>query len=151
MDLDDLARWARSKGLPGPRILAHHLACLKGFERVWNYRSRARAGGAANVQPAEASGVWGLVLEVDLETRRLIDRKEGHPGRYSRGYDPLPVVLSQDGKAVQAWVYQVTEAHICDEIIPPTRAYLDLIIQSAIRHNFPSEALEALQATACRG
>jgi len=151
MDLDDLARWALSKGLPRPRILAHHLACLRGFERVWNYRSRARAGGAANVQPAEGSGVWGLVLEVDLETRKLIDRKEGHPGRYSRGDDPLPVELSQEGRAVQAWVYQVTEAHICDEIIPPTRAYLDLIIRSALRYKFPSEAVEALQATACRG
>jgi len=151
MDLNDLARWALSKGLPGPRVLAHHLACLRGFERVWNYRSRARGGGAANVQPAESSGVWGLVLEVDLETRKLIDRKEGHPGRYSRGDEPLPVELCQESRGVQAWVYQVTEPHICHETIPPTRAYLDLIIQSAIRYNFPSEALEALKATPCRG
>jgi gamma-glutamylcyclotransferase (GGCT)/AIG2-like uncharacterized protein YtfP len=151
MDLDDLARWALSKGLPEPRIFAHHLAYLRGFERVWNYRSRARGGGAANVQPAEGSGVWGLVLEVDLETRNLIDRKEGHPERYSRADGPLPVELSQEGRTVQAWVYQVTRAYICDEIIPPTRAYLDLIIQSAIRYNFPPEAAEALQATACRG
>jgi gamma-glutamylcyclotransferase (GGCT)/AIG2-like uncharacterized protein YtfP len=122
MDLDDLARWALSKGLAEPRIFAHHLAHLGGFERVWNYRSRARGGGAANVQPAEGSGVWGLVLEVDLPTRNLIDRKEGHPGLYSRGDDPLPVELSQEGKTVQAWVYQVTPPYICDEIIPPTRA-----------------------------
>jgi len=151
MDLDDLARWARSKGLPLPRVLAHHVACLHGFERVWNYRSAARAGGAANVRPAEESDVWGLVLEVDLETLELIDRKEGHPGRYSRGDEPLPVALCQEDRTVQAWVYQVTEAYIRPETIPPARAYLDLIIQSAIRHAFPSEALEALKATPCRG
>ena len=95
--------------------------------------------------------MWGLVLEVDRETRELIDRKEGHPGLYSRGDVPIPVELSQEGRSVQAWVYQVTEAYICDEIIPPTRAYLDLIIGSAIRYNFPAEAVEALKATASRG
>jgi len=151
MDLDDLARWARSKGLPLPRVLAHHLACLHDFERVWNYRSEARAGGAANVRPKEANDVWGLVLEVDRETLWLIDRKEGHPGRYSRGNEPLPVEIFPEGRTVQAWVYQVTKAYIRHDTIPPARAYLDLIIQSAIRHNFPSEALEALQATPCRG
>jgi len=151
MDLDDLARWARSKGLPNPRVFDHHLACLRGFERVWNYRSRARAGGAANVQPAEECCVWGLVLDVDLETRTLIDRKEGHPGCYSRGNEPLPVELPEDGRTVDAWVYQVTPAYIHDEFIPPTRAYLDLIIESAIRHNLPPGAVEALQATVCQG
>ena len=150
MDLDDLARWARSKGLSEPRIFAHHLAFLEGYERVWNYRSLARGGGAANVQPAQGGGVWGLALEVDLQTLELIDRKEGHPGRYSRGDDPLPVELWQDGRRVQAWVYQVTLPYICDEIIPPTRAYLDLIIQAAIRYKFPSQAIAALQATPCR-
>ena len=151
MDLDDLARWAQSKGLPTPRVFDHYVACLRGFERVWNYHSRARAGGAANVQPAEGCCVWGLVLEVDLETRHLIDRKEGHPDRYSRGEAPLVVELPQDGRTVRAWVYQVTPPHIRDELIPPTQAYLDLIIQSAIRHNFPPGAVEALQATPIRG
>jgi hypothetical protein len=151
MDLDDLARWALSKGLPEPQIFAHHLGYLEGFERIWNYRSRARSGGAANVQPAQGSGVWGLVLEVDLRTLSLIDRKEGHPGLYSRGNEPLPVALTQEGRTVQAWVYQVTLPYVCDEIIPPTRAYLDLIIHSAIRYNFPPQVVAALQATACRG
>jgi len=149
MDLGDLARWAEEKGYPAPGVLARHLAYLRGYERVWNYRSRARGGGAANVQSAEQGGVWGLALEVDEPTLRLIDRKEGHPGRYSRGDEPLLVELVHEGRAVQGWVYQVTDDFLCDEIIPPTRAYLELIVRSAHHHGFPSDALEALKATPC--
>jgi hypothetical protein len=147
MDMDDLARWAREKDYPEPRVLAHHLALLRGYVRVWNYRSKARKGGAANVQLAEEGAVYGLALEVDDATLELIDRKEGHPGRYSRGDSTVEVSLVHQERVVSAWVYQVTEAFLCSETIAPRREYLDLIIKSARRFGFPEKAIEDLERT----
>lgn len=147
MDLDDLARWAGEKGFSSPRVLGHQLALLEGYERVWNYRSKARQGGAANVQPAKGARVYGLALEVDEATLALMDAKEGHPTRYSRGSAPVPVLLVDERRLVSAWLYQVTEAHLCADVIWPQRHYLDLIVSAARRYGFPAAALRALEET----
>ena len=151
MDLKDLARWARVKGYDPPHVQTAQLARLNDFELVWNYRSKARKGGAANVRPAKGGVVWGVVLEVDVSTLEIIDTKEGHPGRYSRGEEPLDVEVVRDGRMVQAWVYQVTEAFLCDERVPPQKDYLEIILKAAREHGFPDEAIRSLEATPCSG
>jgi len=147
MDFPDLTRWAIQMGRGTPNILEFDRAVLRDFERVWNYRSAARGGGAANVQPCPGAEVWGLALQVDGPTLALMDAKEGHPGRYSRGTAPLALYLPDRGTECAAWVYQVTPEFLIESGCPPTRAYLGLILQAAKKYDLPAEEIRRLEAT----
>ena len=120
---------------------------LRDFERVWNYRSAARGGGAANVHPCLGAEVWGLALQVDGPTLALMDAKEGHPGRYSRGTAPLALYLPDREVDVGAWVYQVTPEFLVGQGCPPTREYLSLIIKAARKYDLPAEEIRRLEDT----
>ena len=146
MHLGDLNRWFREHGYTAPTI--HNLipGVLENHRLVWNYRSKARSAGAANIWPQNNDEVHGVILEVDRTTFAGVDAKEGHPERYSRGEAPEPI-RSADGSYLDAWVYRVTTALLRPEPIWPTREYLELILQAARDHSLPAWYQEKLRAT----
>ncbi len=146
MHLADLRRWALENGLTPPRILHSHGAILRGYALVWNYRSVARRGGAANVGPSSRSRVIGVVMEVDQATLALFDSKEGHPGRYSRGTAPLKLVSLDSGETMSAWVYRVGERWLCEDVVRPTSKYRALLVEAARQHGLPEDYIEELEA-----
>lgn len=146
MDVDDLYRFLEERGHPGPRVERVELAYLSGWRLVWNYHSRARQGGAANVEPADAGELPGLALQVDAPTLAGIDLKEGHPHRYRRGPKRVPVRLHGGGRE-RAWLYVVLPEFRRSAFVPPRRAYLDLLIGAAERHAFPAWYLDELRGT----
>lgn len=145
MDLEDLRRFFDAHACPGhvERALP---ATLRGHRLVWNYFSRARGGGAANVEPAPGAELPGLVLWVDAAALAGIDLKEGHPTRYRRGPKRVAVELAS-GALERAWLYVVLPQFRQERTVPPTRSYLSLMIAAAERHGLPAWHVEALRAT----
>lgn len=147
MVLEDLRAWFVAKGHQDARIERCVPATLPGYGLVWNYSSHSRRGGAANVERvADTSSLPGLALLVNSAGLAAIDRKEAHPNSYSRGSAPLTVQLI-DGIEVEAWVYVAVPAKCSLTTVPPTRAYLDIMIRAAERHQFPLEHVEMVRST----
>ena len=149
LDLPDLQRWLAARGWGHLSPIAVEVAALVDWRLVWNYRSDARRGGAANVTPAPGATVWGAVLTVDEDLLRALDQKEGHPGRYRR--ERVPVLrASAESDGAEAWVYVVTEPFLSDERIPPTAAYLEVVVRGARALGLPAEYVDAVAATETR-
>ncbi len=146
MHLADLRRWAAENGFDPPKLLRTYPAVLKGYQLVWNYHSASRGGGAANLGPSAHSHVVGMVFEIDAATLRLLDAKEGHPTRYSRGTAPMTLERLESGAPVDSWVYRVTEAWTCDGLIRPTPLYRALLVEAARGHGLPEAYIKMLQA-----
>jgi gamma-glutamylcyclotransferase (GGCT)/AIG2-like uncharacterized protein YtfP len=134
MDLEDLRVWFARQGLEPPRISRSVVGVLEDHELVFNYYSRARRAGAANVEPARGREVYGLILWVDALTLAGLDQKEGAPHRYQRR---RASTTSVGGSLVQSWLYSVTPAHRSRELVPPSAEYLRLLTAAAERHAFP--------------
>lgn len=146
MHLADLRRWFRMKGRPEGTIVRVEAAELSGWRLVWNYYSRARVGGAANIEPAAGDAVHGAALLVDDVALEGIDAKEGHPGRYDRGSEPRDIRL-RSGARVPAWVYVVRPEFHRSPVVAPTREYLELMIGAGREHGLPDAYLAQLLDT----
>lgn len=143
MELDDLARWLGERGYPQLVPIAMEPGMLPGYRLCWNYRSPARKGGAANVEPCDGPPLPGLALAVDAALLEAIDHKEGHPERYKR--ELLPVMLAS-GRRIEAWVYRVTEDwRVEGEPVWPRGAYLELLLKGARHHGLPDWHIAALE------
>lgn len=145
MNLADLRAWFVRKLNFEPHITRVERATLPGYRLVWNYFSKSREAGAANVERADAN-LPGVALQVNASTLRGIDKKEGHPDVYSRGDHPVPMYLA-DGNGIEAWLY-VALPSVCKATPQwPSRDYLDLLIRAAEEHGLPDEHIARLKAT----
>ena len=138
----DLAQWLVRNGYPGASIENLERATLADYRLVWNHYASARQGGAANVEPALGQSVPGLLQKVDALGLEALDAKEEHPLVYRRELLPLRL---ESGTELRAWVYRVTPERRSRGFVPPKRAYLNLLLESARRFDLPHLAeLEAL-------
>ena len=144
MHTADLCRWMSDHGHDASALGVARPAVLDDYALVWNYRSGARKGGAANVQPESGACVHGVALAVSPSGLSALDEKEGHPHRYDRGERPRTVRLAAGGH-VDAWVYVVTPAWVQDHRVPPNRAYVDLMIEGARQHALPERWIAHLR------
>lgn len=152
MHLPDLGRYLRARELPPGALGSVRPAALPGYRLMWNYRSKVRGGGAANVERFEFDGacafegaeLYGLVLEVDQVLLNAIDVKEGHPARYVR---ERASVVYGDGVTAEAWVYVVRPEHCVGEFVAPRAEYLELMIAAAEQHRLPADYVDALRRT----
>lgn len=145
LDLPDLARWLGARGLAHLSAESVAVASLPDWRLAWNYRSDVRRGGAANVEPAAGAVVWGAALAVDAALLDAFDVKEGHPHRYRRV--EAPIVMAGSEARRRAWVYVVTPAYRSESTIPPTHAYLEVVLRGARALGLPAEYLARLAAT----
>ena len=145
MHLPDLRRWLHADGsaeaVPS-RVVA---ARIEGYELAWNYRSVARAGGAANAMPCAGGELRGLALWGTDALLAALDRKEGHPGRYDRGVEPVRAIALDDRRSLSAWLYRVAPGHQRDAAIPPRSAYLALLIEAAEEHALGADYVARLR------
>lgn len=142
MDLGDVRRWFRVRGRPEGRMGAPTVGVLRGHRLVWNYHSNARGGGAANVEPHGDYDVHGVLVAVDAAALEGIDAKEGRGERYERS---LVTIETTEGPA-RAWLYEVLPAFRQAGLVPPTRAYLAILIGAAEHFGFPGDYIEMLRA-----
>ncbi|MBI2483157.1 gamma-glutamylcyclotransferase [Candidatus Uhrbacteria bacterium] len=146
MHLPDLRRWLEEHGENPDGILRSEPATLRGWRIAWNYFSRKRNGGAANIVRAIGHILPGVVVSVDRPTLEAIDYKEGHPQYYDRGKRRLRVRLAS-GTDILAWTYIARREHWQRELVQPRRAYLDLLIEAARSHKLDPDHIAALEAT----
>ncbi len=150
MDLDDLRRWFDEKRRPWGTLHRAVSATLPGFSLVWNFYSKTRKGGAANVrlnafEEAPSLGtprLPGVALHVDAVMFDGIDRKEGYPHVYGR--TEVAVDLST-GERVDAWVYVLKSERESTDFVPPTTHYRGLLIRGARAHGLPEAHIEELE------
>jgi len=141
MDLADVARWANDHGYSAPMVHKSAVGILPDHEFRWNYYSRSRGGGAANLGMSRGTRVAGLVCWVDRATLQLFDKKEGHPNRYRRSLSQIDLCA---GGSVHAWVYRVLPSFEQNEVVWPSRAYLELMIVAAQTAGLPDWHINAL-------
>jgi gamma-glutamylcyclotransferase len=121
----------------GERCPAHG----RGFRgRVTGYRlafdrySKGRGGGHVADIPADtASELWGVLWEVEA---RHIEALDGFEGVAKGVYKRIDVSIETEGGLVTAVAYQICEP--ADEG-PPSRTYLDLLLEGAMEFQFPEE------------
>jgi gamma-glutamylcyclotransferase (GGCT)/AIG2-like uncharacterized protein YtfP len=125
------------------------LAMLRDHKLVFPLTSSDWGGGVAGVHVAHGSNVWGVVYELTDEHVAALDRYEGFraPGDdhnlYERERVWVELTRPDDGsipRRVRAEYYvpRVTNPS------PPSRRYLDAILEGARHHRLPDEYLATL-------
>lgn len=143
MNWSDLRAWLEANGFDSSLVLTFRPARLNGYEIVWNYYSSRRAGGAANVQPAEGASVYGVLVEFEDVLLKAFDKKEGHPYFYSR--ERVSVEIIEDGQAVDAWLYSALGNKGKRTDVWPTREYKRIVLNGAEENNLPEEWIQTIK------
>lgn len=155
MNLADLGRWLECRHQRGQlsrhdiqQVLGLLKACgkravLEGRRVCWNYYSRKRGGGAANVEQAAGERVFGVAYRVGGRELRLFDCKEDHPTSYRRGEEGEPVLLLDSQEEVAAWVY-VANATSPDPVWP-TAEYKAVLLEGARYWGLPPGYIATLE------
>lgn len=146
MHLQDVARWFEGVGAK-PNIARCERAELREHRLVFDYYSKTRRGGAANITRCKGSRVWGAALSVDASTLASFDVKEGHPHLYRRWRGWVRAYASG---WVQAWVYQVGARHTRRAFMAPSAHYRSLLVGGAAALQLPAYYQIALAALPTR-
>lgn len=132
------------------------MAALHEYRLTFPLTSHDWGGGVASVAPSHGTSVWGMVYELTDEHLAALDRYEGFqgPGDQHNVYDREGVFVEltrpDDGsipRRIRAYCYVARPANPA----PPSRRYLDAILEGARRHRLPDEYVAALAATATAG
>jgi gamma-glutamylcyclotransferase len=119
---------------PGARRLG--TAMLRGYVLEFCGHSRRWGGGVANVRPARAGLVRGVVYSLTRDDLAALDRFEGHPWQYVR----RRVRVAHDGGRVrQAVAYVMNAANRAPSA--PSDAYLDVLRQAYAALSFDEQGL----------
>jgi gamma-glutamylcyclotransferase (GGCT)/AIG2-like uncharacterized protein YtfP len=132
---------------PGHTVVG--LAALRDHRVAFPLTSGGWGGGVAGVQVAHGSTVWGMVYDLSEEHVAALDRYEGFVGPgdqhnlYERERVWVDLVRADDGsipRRVRAEYYvpRVTNPS------PPSRRYLDAILEGARHHRLPDEYVASL-------
>lgn len=150
MNLPHLEAWIRNGGGDPMGITNPRHARLHDYGLRTNYRSARHGAGAANIEPASGQVVEGVLMHVTPAVHELLRRKEGWPKIYAEV--TVTVVVADDGAAVEALTYIVTDPHLVSTDLPVTPEYAGYILAGAAAFNFPSAYQqflhELLQTTA---
>ena len=99
-----------------------------------NYRLIFRS--FADIEEAVNHNVHGALYEITKEHLRSLDRFEGYPKLYIRKTVP---VITEDGREVQAVVYQMTDRN---HYSSPHRGYLNTILAGCQQWRLPEEYIQ---------
>jgi len=139
---------------PGHRVIG--IAQLPDHEIAFPLYSNRWNSGVASAQPRHGAVVWGVLYELTDEDVASLDRFEGFqgPGDQHNVYDREPVNVEltrpDDGsfpRRVRAHMYVARPSNAS----PPTREYLDVVLDGARHHALPPDYIEDLRAVEVSG
>lgn len=142
LNLNDLARWCQKKGFSPISSSSSRPALLPGFRLVFDYYSCSRMGGVADIEPSREDAVEGAVYETDATTMKIIDLKEGAPRVYKR--IKVQVQLSDGAVLNEVTTYMVRKGKKSRSFIPPTKEYLNIIVEGAKKHGLSEKWIRRL-------
>lgn len=141
LDRDDWEKWCSRKGLQPSGLKEIGPAWVDGFVLDFNYYSRSRGAGAANLTWI-ASGMAatpGALFEIDEYTRDALDIKEGHPN--PNHYCRVEItVYTSDGQSHLAYTYIHKSSN--SEYHESTDEYEEFIRNGLTRLDLPTNWLD---------
>ena len=93
----------------------------------------------------------GALLELTPETLPGIDRKEGHPKRYSRGSKPIEAKTLDEANTYQAWVYEVQPDYQTPEPTQPTPEYFQIMLDGIRQIGLPQTWIQTVEQSLPEG
>jgi cation transport regulator ChaC len=118
-------------------------AALPDHQLAFTRLSRKNQCGTADILPLPGSVVWGVVYHMEAEDRPGLDRPEGV---LIGAYRPENITVLAEGDAsrpVRVFTYVVNQKQLPRPL--PSRAYMDLLIQGAMRWRLPEAYLQQLR------
>lgn len=123
LNLGDFDRYCVKNGICCGGLHAVGPAVLPGYRLAFSHYSKARGGGALNVEACATESVHGVLFEVrDTPTWQVLDQKEGHPHRYQKSAVTIQLPC---GKNQIATTYIVT--HPRSAFFQPTEEYVQIV------------------------
>ena len=126
--------------LPAARV--HCVATLAHHHLRWHKKGRDLSG-KCTIEPGDvhADRVYGVVYQVTLDERHLLDRIEGH----GIGYQRREVeVITFTGDSIAAFTYYATDI---DHARQPYHWYKEHVLRGALEHGFPPHYVDGIRAT----
>ena len=141
MDEDDLKEWCCKKHHKIPDFQNIRPAKLNGYKLSFNYFSKCRGGGAANIMLSSNNCVYGLLTEITDDDLNTIRKKEGYSKEpLKRNYDEICIDVEAEGEIIpHVKTYKVSKSHEEPNNISPSKEYLDLIVNNSKKYRFPPE------------
>lgn len=145
-----VAEWCRHYGLRPPSMKAGRAAVVENYRLCFPIYSEYWGGGIADIVYDPGKSVAGVLYDLSAAELKVLDRKVGRKvdqGEVESGvYRRVEVSVRAMGRgeAVNAITYQGTagdRGHI-----PPTRHYMDLVIQGAYAHGLSMMWISYLQS-----
>lgn len=102
----------------------------------------SKGGVAANIMSHSTRKVWGILVELNNDDLKAMDRYEGHPNHYERKKLNL---FSENNSQVNAYTYIAHSRYIIKEQVPSFE-YLNYIIKGAEMCGLPSDYISAIEA-----
>ncbi len=121
-----------------PSAILVTVGSLPDFRLAFTVRSAGWSAGAADVVESPGDRVWGLVFELTDEDLEQLDRFEGHPDQYQRFIARIEVPQGM----LDAWVYTAARK---EPFVAPSRRYVGIIREAALRHGFPDAYVRMLE------
>ena len=107
------------------------IGCLEGYRLDFTRYSSGWSGGVADIVVDPDNEVWGLIYELSTEDLPYLDDYEGYPDVYTRFQTSIKTLT---GSISDVWVYTVVHKN---DFTPPTKAYMEIIKNAALEHQFP--------------
>jgi cation transport regulator ChaC len=148
LDKNDLKKKYEEKKLPIPDWKLIGMASLENYEITFNYYSCTRGAGAANIIEKKGSVVYGFLFKVSDEELEFLRIKEGCPD----SYEEIKVDVKSGMKVYSNVItYKVTKNKELDHHVPPSKSYLQLIIENGKNYGFPEDYLNYLEGFVALG
>lgn len=117
-------------------------ALLPNHRLAFTHRSDA-GGGVADLVADDAATVWGVVYHIEAPDRANLDLREDVPSDQCR---PQTVVVHPEGDlAHRLKVFTYVVSHKLPTHQPPTRQYLDYMLNGARQARLPEDYITALR------
>jgi len=137
MDKQNLDNWCKENNKPLVHIFSIQTCILRNFQLRFNYYSKRRDAGAANIMKSQDDCVYGLLLEINKQDMNVIHYKEGVPEFYNEFN--IKVELLNKAEVTEVSTFKVTKEKEKSEHVPPKREYIESMIQIAKFYNFPED------------
>lgn len=145
-----VAEWCRHFGLRAPALRGGRAAVLDNYRLCFSIYSDYWGGGIADIVYDPGKHVAGVLFDLAEAELAVLDRKVGRKldagGREVGIYRRIDVKVAPlaRGEPLTAVTYQGTSSERLD--IPPTRHYLDVVIQGAYSYGLSMMWIAYLQS-----